>query len=829
MEALLRDLQHSARSLFRKPGFVFVAALTLALGIGANTAVFTVINTVLFRPLPIPGENRLVVIQEFNTEKSDDGRGVSYPNFNDWRANCTAFESLSIIGETSGTWQGSGEPVRVRGAIVSNEFFKTLGVKPQLGRAFEPGEEIFNRGFESKPGSNEPEIIIPVMFTDSGWRKLYGGDPAVVGKTFIFDGSKILIIGVTPANLFPVKDEPIDFWTTVAVNGSPAQEGSANGSRGYRPYLGVIGRLKPGVSVEQGLADVQRVQTGLREQFPKSNARMGVMAKPLRELIVGDAARMLWLTLGIVAAVLLIACVNVANLLLARAASKQREIAVRSALGASRFQIVRHLISEALILAALGGLAGFGLSFFFIQAIIELLPADIPRPSGLNPDWRVLAFTFVAVTLAGLASGLFPALSLRKGNLADGIKEDSRTSVGGQGGNRLRGALVISEIAIALMLLAGAGLLVNSLVRLQQVNPGFGTDRILTVQMALSGQQYYEDGMGPRRISAFLDRLTERVRALPGVTSVSYAQCVPLTNQDNNTQFDIVENPIPKENKPTAGLRFIGAGYFSTLNIPLQAGRDFNERDNASSLPVALVNEAFVRRHFNGENPIGKKLKMGWGGEAPKEIVGVVGNVRHRSLSDEARPEMYVPQAQFGNAGITLLVRSTVAPESLIAGVKREVRALDPNLPLTDIKSLAEYREESLAFPRFVTFVLTGFALLALVLTAIGLYGVVSYGVTQRTREIGIRMALGATANDILNGFLSQGLKLAVIGVGAGVIGAIFLTRVLASLLYDVTPTDPVTLSLVALFLLATSVAACWLPARRAAKADPMEALRHES
>ncbi len=829
MEALLRDLQHSARSLFRKPGFVFVAALTLALGIGANTAVFTVINTVLFRPLPIPGENRLVVIREFNTEKSDDSRGVSYPNFNDWRANCASFESMSVVGETTGTWGSGGEPIRVRGAVVSTEFFKTLGVNPQLGRAFEPSEEAFNRGFESKPGANEPEIIIPVMLTDSGWRKLAGGDRAVVGKIFILDGSKIQVVGVTPAGLFPVRNEPIEFWTTVAVNGSPAIQGSANASRNYRAYVGVVGRLKPGVSIEQGLADVQRVQAGLRERFPKANDKMGVMAQPLRDLIVGDAAKMLWLTLGIVAAVLLIACVNVANLLLARAASKQREIAVRSALGASRFQIVRQLISEALILAALGGLAGFGLSFFFIQAIVELLPADIPRPSGLNPDWRVMTFTFLAVTLAGLASGLFPALSLRKGNLADGIKEDSRTSVGGQGGNRLRGALVVSEIAIALMLLAGAGLLVNSLIRLQQANPGFATDRILTVQMALSGQQYYEDGMGPRRISAFLDSLTERLRALPGVTSVSYAQCVPLTNQDNNTQFDIVERPNASENKPAAQLRFIGNGYFSTLNIPVRTGRDFNERDNASSLPVALVNESFVRRYFNGENPIGKKLKMGWGGESPKEIVGVVGDVRHRSLSDESRPEMYVPQAQFGNAGITLLVRSTVAPESLVLGVKREVRALDPNLPLTDIKSLADYREDALAFPRFVTFVLTGFALLALVLTAIGLYGVVSYGVAQRTREIGIRLALGATANNILNGFLTQGLKLAVIGVAAGVIGAVFLTRVLSSLLYDVTPTDPVTLSLVALFLLAISVAACWIPARRAAKADPMEALRHES
>jgi putative ABC transport system permease protein len=829
MEALLRDLQHSARSLFRKPGFVFVAALTLALGIGANTSVFTVINTVLFRPLPIPEENRLAVIQEFNIEKPDDGRGVSYPNFNDWRTNCTAFESMSIVGETIGTWQSSGEPVRVRGAVVSHEFFKTLGVNPQLGRAFEPNEESFNHGFEVKENANQPEIIIPVMFTDSGWRRLYGGDPTVVGKTSVFDGSKILIIGVTPANLFPVRDEPIDFWTTVAVNGSPAIQGSANGSRGYRAYKGVIGRLKPGVSIEQGLADVQRVQAGLREQFPKHNARMDVMAQPLRKLIVGDAAKMLWLTFGVVAAVLLIACVNVANLLLARTASKRREIAVRSALGASRLQIIRQLLSEGLILAALGGLAGFGLSHFLIQAIVTLLPADIPRPSDLNPDWRVMTFTFVAVTLAGLVSGLFPALSLRKGNLADGIKEDSRTSAGGPAGNRLRSALVVSQIAIALMPLAGAGLLVNSLIRLRQVNPGFATDRILTVQMALSGSQYYEDGMGPRRIAGFLDLLTERLRTLPGVTSVSYAQCVPLTNQDNNTQFDIVERPIEKENKPTAGLRFIGVGYFSTLSIPIQAGRDFNERDDAAAPRVALVNEAFARLHFKGENPVGKKLKMGWGGEEPKEIVGVVGNVRHRSLSDEVRPEMYVPQAQFGNAGVTLLLRSTVDPESLVKEVKREVRAIDPNLPLTDIKSLAEYREAALALPRFVTFVLTGFSLLALILTTIGLYGVVSYGVAQRTREIGIRMALGATAGDILNRFLGQGLKLAAVGVGAGVIGAICLTRLLASLLYDVTPTDPATLFLVALSLLATSAAACWIPARRAAKAEPMHALRHES
>ncbi len=828
MEALLRDLQHSTRSLFRKPGFVIVAALTLALGIGANTAVFTVINAVLFRPLPIPKEDRLLVVREFNTEKADDGRGVSYPNFNDWRANCPSFESMSIVGDTNGTWQNGGEPVRVRGAIVSTEFFKTLGVSPKLGRAFEPSEEAFTGGFERKEGSSAPEIILPVMLTDSGWRKLTGGDPAVVGKTFLLDGSKVQIVGVTPPNLFPVKDEPIEFWTTVAANGSSAQEGSANASRGYRPYAGVIARLRPGVSPEQGLSEVQRIQAGLTERYPKANAKMGVTAQPLRELLVGDASKMLWLTLGIVFAVLLIACVNVANLLLARAASKQREIAVRSALGASRFQIVRQLITESLILAGIGGVAGFGLSFLFISGILELLPASIPRLAALTPDWRVLLFTFASVTLAGLASGLFPALSLRRGNLADGIKEDSRSSVGGPAGSRLRGALVVSEIAIALMLLTGAGLLINSLIRLQNVNPGFATERILTVQMAISGGQYYEDGMGPHRISAFLDSLTERVRALPGVTAVSYAQSVPLTGVENNTQFDIIERPTAKENKPAAQLRFIGTGYFATLNIPVRAGRDFNERDNASAPRVALVNEAFVRRHFSGENPIGKKLKMGWGGEEPKEIVGVVGDVRHRSLSDEARPEMYVPQAQFGNAGITLLVKSTVEPESLVAGVKREVRALDPNLPLTDIKTLADYRGEALAFPRFVTFVLTGFAMLALVLTAIGLYGVVSYGIAQRTREIGIRMALGATTADILNRFLAQGLKLAVIGVGAGLVGAVFLTRFLESQLFEVKATDPLTFALVALFLVLTSLVACWVPARRASSADPMDALRHE-
>jgi putative ABC transport system permease protein len=822
MKNLFRDLRYGARSLLKKPGFTLIAIFTLALGIGANAGIFSLINAALFRPLPYADEGRLVVLREVRTDDPQSSKGVSYLNFVDWRAQSRSFESMAIATTDAVTFKAEGEPLRVTAAVVSADLFQTLGVRPLLGRAFDASDE---RGL-ANAGIN------PVILTYSAWRKYFGGEPKVLGRALTVNEKRFQVVGVTPPGIFPLREEPVEFWMTTAVNGNAADQESANGSRNFRAYPGVVARLKPGVSPRQAQAELAGIQAGLQSQYPKAMANRAVLVEPLRELFVRDAKGTLWLLLGVVGAVLLIACVNVANVQLSRAVARRREIAVRSALGASRWDIARQLLVESSLLALSGGALGLLLSMWMVDGVTALLPANAPRLAGLTPDWRVLLFTFGASLLTGALCGLTPALTATRGSLAEVINEGGRSAAGGELRGRLRDVLVIGQVAVALTLLAGAGLLVKSLIRLTDVRPGFDTRNTLTMQMSLSGERYDDpqfDGKmeNPWRANAFLSELTERVKRLPGVTDVASAQCVPLTGIENNTGFRILGDTRSGE-KPSAQLRFISPGYFHALGIPLVAGRDFTDRDNPQSAPVMLVNEAFAREHFGGENPLGKKLGLGWGGDAPKEVVGVVGNVRHRSLSDSARAEMYVPQAQFANAGITLIVRSRANPESLINSVKQQIRALDPELPVTDIKTLDAYRDEALATPRFNAFLLGALSLLALALTLVGLYGVMSYGVAQRTREIGVRMALGAQTGDVLKMVVREGMALTLVGVSLGLAGAFAVTRFLRQFLYDVSPTDPLTLAFVTALLTLVAFLACWIPARRATKVDPLVALRYE-
>lgn len=818
MRTLLNDLRFGARMLLKKPGFTLIAILTLALGIGANTAVFSVVNALLLRPLPYPNEQQLVVMNQTRPDKFNDEGGVSYLNFVDWQTLGKSFESMGIVQTDEATLTGEGEPVRVQGAIVSSGFFNALGVAPQLGRAFDTSEDLMGAsgGFQS------------VMITDSAWRNRFGADQKIIGRKLTLGEKTFTVVGVTPAGIFPLDKEPIDFFTTVASNGDPAIKGSANASRGYRAYAGVLARLKPGVTIDQARSEMELITSGLKEKYKEANSKTGISVMPLRELVVGNVKSKLWLLLGIVGAVLLIACVNVANLLLARATARYREMAIRSALGASTRHILQQLFSESLLLSLAGGALGLLLSLWLIDVLVRLLPAGIPRITGLSPDWRVLVFTFGATILTGLLCGIAPAITAAKTDLTEAMKEGGRSSTASASGILLRNSLVIGQVAIALVLLVGAGLLIKSLIRLHQVNPGFETGNILTMQMSLSGDRYFDDLSKPERINTFLSELTGRVGALPGVSEVSFAQSVPLTSVDNGTNFEIVERPTPKGEQLNAQLRFIANNYFQTLSIPTLGGRNFNELDQPQAPAVAIVNEAFAREYFKGENPIGKRLKLGWGGDAPKEIVGIVGNVRHRSLSDTVRPEMYVPQSQFANAGITLLVRSTVKANSLIAAVKQQIYALDSQLPVTEVKTLEEYRSDSVALPRFSAFLLAMFSGLALLLTAIGLYGVMSYSVTQRTHEIGLRIALGAQASDVLKQVIGQGMKLAIAGVAVGLVGAFALTGLIRSFLFGVTATDPLTFALISLLLLSVAALACWIPARRATKVDPIIALRCE-
>ena len=818
MKHLWQDLRYGVRTLAKKPGFSLIAIVTLALGIGANSAIFTVINAALFKPLPYADESRLVVLREYRTDDAQASKGVSYLNFKDWQAQSQSFEAMALADMNTETFKAEGEPLRVEGAVVSTEFFKTLGISPLLGRAFEPNDE--QRG-----GS---EGLNAVVLTHSGWQKHFGGDKKIIGRRVMIDEQPFQVVGVTPAGIFPLAKEPVDFFVTTAVNGNAADKESANGSRNFRTYPGVVARLKPGVTAAQAQTELAGIQNNLAQQYPKTMAKRAISVEPLRELFVRDASKSLWLLLGIVGVVLLIACVNVANLMLARATSRQREIAIRTALGASRADVVQQFLIESLLLALTGGALGLLVSLWLVEGLTALLPADVPQLSGLSPDWRVQSFTFGVAVLTGVLCGLFPAFTATRGNVSEAIKDGGRAATGQALRGRLRSALVIGEVALALTLLVAAGLLLNSLVRLNQVKPGFEIGNTLTMQLSLSGTRYQGKQEQPDKMNSFLAELTERVKALPGVTAVANAQCVPLTGQENNTSFQILGDGNTAGEKPAAQLRFISPEYFNALSIPVTSGRAFTERDNPQSLPVVVVNDAFVREHFNGQNPLGKKLQLGWGGETPKEIVGVVGDVRHRSLSDSARAEMYVPQAQFANAGITLIVRSSVKPETLVSAVKQQVHALDPEIPLTAIKTLDAYRQEALALPRFNTFLIGVFAVLALALTLVGLFGVMSYSVTQRTQEIGIRMALGAQMNDVLRMIVGQGMKLVAIGVLLGWAGAFAVTRLLRNWLYDVSPGDPLTFVGVAFLLAIVALLACWIPARRATKVDPMVALRCE-
>jgi putative ABC transport system permease protein len=818
MRSFWRDLFLGARLVLKKPGLVLIAVITLGLGIGANTAIFSALNAVLLRPLPYPDEDRLVVLQETRTDQPTDSRGVSYLNFVDWRDRSRSFESMAIVSTDEATLTGEGEPARVQGAIVSANLFQTLGVRPALGRSFTAEDE--------SPGGVDG--FSAVMLSDHSWRNRFGSDARIVGRKITLDEQAYTVIGVTAPGLLPLQKESIEYWTTTAANGDASKPGTANASRSYPAYFGAIARLRPGVSINQAKADLDAVIYGMQEQYPASNAKTGARLTPLRDLMIGNAGSYLWLLLGIVGAVLLIACVNVTNLLLARAAARRREIAIRAALGANTRRIIQEQLGEGLLLSSLGGALGLVLSMWLIDLMLLMAPPDIPRISGIAPDWRVLAFTLAGSLLTGVFCSVIPAIISTRINLVEAVKGGGRIGSVSPIGQKFRSALVVIQMAAALTLLVGAGLLVNSLIRLQRVQPGFETKNILTMQFVLSSDRYFDRRMKPERINLFLDELTARLKRMPGVREASYAQSAPLTSIENNTRFDIAERPSPKGEQATAQLRFIGLGYFRTLGVRTLKGRDFNERDNPQSPPVVIINEAFAKEHFNGEESIGKKLLLGWGGDEPKEIVGVIGNVRHRSLADAERPEMYVPQAQFANAGITLLVQTDVKPESLAAPIKQEIHRLDPELPITEIKTLEQYRNDSLALPRFNTLLLGLFAGLATILTVIGLYSVISYSASQRTSEIGIRLALGAQSREILALVIAAGMRFAILGVGLGLAVSWLLTRLMKSLLYGVDAADPLTFFIVSMILLGVALLACWRPARRASKVDPIIALRHD-
>lgn len=816
MGNLWHDLRYGARMLFKNKGFAAVAIIALALGIGANTAIFSVVNAVLLRPLPFKDSEQLVALRQTTTQRKGDLDFASYPNFADWRTQSKAFEQLAAFRNTNRTLTGVDQPTRLISAVVSANLFQLLGVAPSLGRAFLPEED--------QPGRSSYAAIL----SHGLWQRRFGSDPNILGRNLVLSGKNYTVVGVMPGGFqFPVQAEPVELWVPIAVDAETPDGSTPNTAQRGTGIYQIIGRLKSNVTLEQAQAEMDLIARNLEAQYPDTNTHQGVKIIPQLELLVGKIRTALLVLFGAVGFVLLISCANVANLLLARATTRHKEMAIRAALGASRWRVVRQLLTESVLLGLAGGALGLLLALWGTDLLVALSPKGLLRLNEIGLDGRVLAFTIFVSLLTGVIFGLAPALHASKLDLTESLKEGGRSGTTGARGNRVRSLLIVTEVALALMLLVGAGLLGRSFLRLQRASPGFNAEHVLALNLNLPLARYDE----PQQ-AAFYRQLLARVETLLGIDAAGVVSPLPLSGDQIEVTFETDGRPTAKGERPSAEFRTASPNYFRAMSIPLLKGRDFTARDDMKSPGVVIVNETLARQIFPGEDPIGKRIKPGMSvGNDPalmREIVGVVGDVKHQSLSSEAGAEVYVPHAQIPFGGMTLVARTGIDPQSLAATMRNEVNKLDKDIPVYNIRTLDDYLAASVAQPRFNTLLLGIFAGVALFLTMIGLYGVISYSVTERTHEIGIRVALGAQTSDVLKLVVKQGMWLALIGVGVGLAAALALTRLLASLLYDVSATDPVTFIGVSLLLIAVALLACLVPARRAMKVDPMTALRYE-
>ncbi len=803
----MNDLRFALRILLKKPAFTAVAVLALALGIGANSAVFSVVNAVLLNPLPYSEPDRIVRL--FATTPSEGNpaiKSVSYPDFIDYRAHATTFDEMAIVDGTSLTLMSGDEPERIQVALVSSSLFPLLGVRPAYGRAFLEEED--------RPGAS-PVVILG----DDLWRRRFNADPQVVGQQVTMNKNIYTVIGVLPAGFkMPgnlVGGRPFEMWAPI----TPAAYKRNRSQHRFECYA----RLKPEATIKSAQEEMNAVAARLESQYPDTNKDKGASIASLKELIVSDSRALLWILLGAVSFVLLIACANVANLLLARAAARQKEMAIRSALGASRRRIITQLLTESLLLSLTGGLVGLLIAMWGADALIALQPGGIPRLDEVGIDARLLGFTLGVSLVTGIVFGLVPAIQVSKPDVATAIKEGG---AGGEArGNRLRSALIIGEVALSMVLLVGAGLLIKSLWLLTRVDPGIRTDKLLTLQLSLPQSDYAEN----HQAKIFYERLIERVKATPGVESAAAVNILPLGGGYSCDSFTRDDRLAPTGQEPCAEYRSITPEYFRAMGVALTAGREFAERDQTDTAPVAIINEAFAREYFSDTDPIGLRITSDTGKHISREIVGVVGDVKHFGLDKEAKPELYVPYFQDSwPRSMVVVLRTASEPGEIIGAVRSEVSLMDKNLPVINIRTMDELLRRSTAEPRFRALLLALFAAVAVILSALGIYGVINYSVTQRTREIGIRLALGAGRRDIIRMVLSQGMLLTMAGVIIGLGAAFALTRVLSEFLFAVTATDAVTFILVSLVLTGTALAACFVPARRATKVDPMIALRYE-
>jgi putative ABC transport system permease protein len=813
MNTLWQDIRYGIRMLLKAPSVSIVATIALALGIGANTAIFSVVNAVLLRPLPFANPEQLMMVWETDSSRGQTRGTASYPNFADWREQNHVFDYLASFYTNDFIMTGRGESSRLQGAVVNADLFPLLGATPILGRTFFKEED--------KPGDAGRVVLLSQQL----FRQRFNSDPNVVGQSMVLDGKNYTIVGVMPeAFQFPIQNDPVELWTTVALD----HEGNepVTGQRGAH-YLRVIGRLKPGVSKEQAQAEMGAIGERLAQQYPDKNLHRSAAVEPTLEALVGNIRPALLILLGAVGCVLLIACANVANLLLARAMTRHKEMAIRSALGASRFQVVRQLLIESVLLSLLGGSLGLVLAVWWSDLLVALGKQNIPRALQVGVDWRVLAFTLLLSVLTGVVFGLVPAIHSSKTDLTESLKEGARGSGEGARRNRIRGLLVVSELAIAVVLLVGAGLLIQSLWRLRQVSPGFNPQNVLTLVIGIPEVKY-----PTKKQAQFFKDLTGRIQTLPGVRNASATMPLPLSGDRFSISFEIEGRPVAKGDQPSADLFMIGDSYFKTMEIPLLKGREFNDRDDKSGPPVIIVNQAFARKFFPDENALGKHIKPGISTDEDdammREIVGIVADVRNRDLNSDLRPGFFLPYAQLPFNQMTMVVKTDGDPKSLINAIQNEVHGMDKELPVFNVKTMDEYISTVVAAPRFNATLLVLFAAVALVLTIVGLYGVMSYSVAQRTNEIGIRMALGAQSGDVLRLIVSQGLKLVLLGLAIGLAAALALTKVIANLLFGVTSKDPFTFAAVALLLAVVALVACYIPAYRAARLDPLRALRYE-
>ena len=801
MDTMLRDIRYGLRGLLKRPGFTIVALLALALGIGANTAIFSLVNAVVLQPLPYHEPDQLV--WAWGNFPGGNRASVSPADYLDFRNQNKTFEQFGAMGSMPRpvNLTGSGEPERLMASVVTGNFFQTLGVTPALGRGFSLDNE--------KPGSDQVTVLSYAL-----WQKRFAGNPGIVNQRILLDGKSFEVIGVMSKDItFP---QTAELW--VPMNFDADQEMKVRAAHFIRP----IGRLKQGVTLAQGQADTDGIAAQLAQQFPASNTGWNLRLEPLRERLIGSGKTTLFILFGAVGFVLLIACANVANLLLVRAAAREKEVALRTALGASRLRIIRQLLTESLLLALVGGALGALIATWGIDLLVMLTRDSIPPTAVVKIDVTVLAFTFGISVLTGLLFGIAPALRTVKLNLSDTLKEGGRS--GGEGAlrNRTRSLLVVFESAVAVVLLVAAGLLVRSLIALQNTNPGFDADNVLTLRIDLSRAKYDK----PEKTANFWQDLEQRLSGLPGVETVGFITELPLSGQLNDAPFTVEGRPpVSPEQKFGADFRRVNQNYFQALRIPLLRGRNFTEQEVHDSAQVIVVSQALVDAAFPNEEALGKRLLTVLS-DTPFEIIGIVGDIRHRAMEFQPYAAMYLPTYRPG--GTNVVVRTQGDPLSLGPAVRKEVQAIDPDQPVSALRTMDDWITRSTATPRYRTTLLALFAALAMVLAATGIYGVMSYSVAQRTHEIGVRMALGARRPAVLALIIREGMLLVVVGLAIGLAGAFALTRVMSSLLFGVTAKDPITFVVVAILLSLVALIACYVPAQRATRIDPLEALRYE-